>query len=190
LGEGRGGGGEKLPATHLPAGTLLAMAPMTPARALLLLVSGLVCLTTASGALVGVLLGGPTTALVTAACAGGAGLAAALFARRRALAHFAAAQRRAGAQGYAEGIAHGVLAHITAYEAAVFPCTGPDGVTPQERAARRTVAYRMAALDEVPQPVREAAADALAVLDEADRPAAQDALARLAALVRQEYARP
>jgi hypothetical protein len=166
------------------------MAPLTPARALLLLVTGLVCLTTASGALIGALFGGPATTLVTAACAGTTGLATALFARRRALTHFAAAQRRAGAQGYAEGIAHGVLAHITAYEAAVFPCTGPDGVTPQERVARRTVAYRTAALDEVPQPVREAAADALAVLDEADRPAARDALARLAALVRQEYARP
>ncbi|WP_406307732.1 hypothetical protein [Streptomyces griseoaurantiacus] len=166
------------------------MPPLTPARALLLLVSGLACLTTASGALVGALFGGPATALLAAACAGGAGLAGSLFARRRALAHFAAAQRRAGAQGYAEGIAHGVLAHVTAYEAAVFPCTGPGGVTPEERVARRTVAYRTAALEEVPQPVREAAADALAVLDEADRAAARDALARLATLVRQEYARP
>ncbi len=48
----------------------------------------------------------------------------------------------------------------------------------------------MAALDEVSQRVREAAADALAVLDAADRTAAQDALAQLAAVVRQEYARP
>jgi hypothetical protein len=172
------------------AGTLLGMAPITPARALLLLVGGLTCLMTAGGALVGVLFGGVRGALVTAVCAGAAGLAGSLLARRRALAHFAAARRQAGARGYAEGIAHGVLVHVAAYEAAVFPCTGPAGVTLQERAARRTVAYRMAALDEVPHPVREAAADALAVLDEADRSAAEEAMARLATLVRQEYARP
>lgn len=172
------------------AGRLQVMAPITPARALLLLVTGLVCLTTASGALVGALFAGARGALVAAACAGAAGALGALIFRRRALAHFAAAQRQAGMRGYAEGIAHGVLVHVAAYEAAVFPRTGPLGVTREERAARRTVAYRMAALDEVPQRVREAAADALAVLDAADRTRAEEALARLAAAVRKEYARP
>ncbi|MFF3907998.1 hypothetical protein ACFYZJ_18880 [Streptomyces sp. NPDC001848] len=166
------------------------MAPITPARALLLLVTGLVCLSTASGALIGSLLGGARAALVAAVCAGAAGALGALFFRRRALAHFAAARRQAGMRGYAEGIAHGVLVHVAAYEAAVFPRTGPLGVTPEERAARRTLAYRMAALEEVPQPVREAAADALAVLDAADRTRAEEALAQLAAVVRKEYARP
>ncbi|MCW7941236.1 hypothetical protein AAW14_03925 [Streptomyces hygroscopicus] len=166
------------------------MATITPARALLLLVSGLVCLTTASGALIGALFGGAGLALIAALCAGAGGALGALFFRRRALAHFAAAQRQAGVRGYAEGIAHGVLVHVAAYEAAVFPCTGPTGVTTEERAARRTLAYRMAALDEVPQPVREAAADALAVLDAADRSGTEEALAQLAAVVRQEYARP
>lgn len=166
------------------------MAPLTPARALLLLTSGLVCLLTASGALIGALFGGARIALVAGVCAGAAGAIGSLFVRRRALAHFAAAQRQAGARGYAEGIAHGVLVHIAAYEAAVFPRTGPSGVTPEERTARRTVAYRMAALEEVPRLVREAAADALAVLDEADRTRAEEALSQLAAVVRQEYARP
>jgi hypothetical protein len=166
------------------------MAPITPARALLLLTSGVVCLLTASGALIGALFGGAAVALVTAAGAGAAGALGSLFVRRRALAHFAAAQRQAGMRGYSEGIAHGVLLHVTAYEAAVFPRTGPAGVTAEERAARRNVAYRMAALDEVPRLVREAAADALAVLDEADRARAEEALAQLAAAVRQEYARP
>ncbi|GAA3864679.1 hypothetical protein ACWDR2_05840 [Streptomyces sp. NPDC003631] len=166
------------------------MTTITPARALLLLVSGLVCLTTASGALIGALFGGAGLALLTAAGAGAAGALGALFLRRRAWTHFEAARREAGMRGYADGIAHGVLLHIAAYEAAVFPRSGPTGVTPEERAARRTVAYRMAALDEVSQRVREAAADALAVLDAADRTAAQDALAQLAAVVRQEYARP
>ncbi|WP_055491090.1 hypothetical protein [Streptomyces sp. TP-A0356] len=166
------------------------MSTITPARALLLLVSGLVCLTTASGALIGALYGGARSALIAAVCAGAGGALGTLFFRRRALAHFATARRQAGARGYAEGIAHGVLLHVAAYEAAVFPRTGPAGVTPEERAARRTLAYRTAALDEVPQPVREAAADALAVLDAADRTGAEEALAQLAVAVRQEYARP
>ncbi|WP_320785216.1 hypothetical protein, partial [Streptomyces sp. CRN 30] len=110
--------------------------------------------------------------------------------RRRALAGFAAAHREAGLRGYAEGIANGVLLHVTVYEAAVFPRSGPAGVTPEERLARRTVAYRMAALDEVPRRVREAAADALAALDDADRARAEEALALLAGAVRKEYARP
>ncbi|MGV9245690.1 hypothetical protein [Streptomyces sp. NPDC003710] len=166
------------------------MAPITPARALRLLVTGLVCLTTASGALIGALFGGARIALAAAVCAGAATALCAFFFRRRALAHFAAARRQAGVRGYAEGIAHGVLLHVAAYEAAVFPHTGPTGVTAEERAARRTVAYRMAALDEVPRLVREAAADALAALDAADRTRAEEALAHLASTVRQEYARP
>ncbi|MGW1161578.1 hypothetical protein ACWD5Q_21890 [Streptomyces sp. NPDC002513] len=166
------------------------MAPITPARALRLLLTGLVCLTTASGALVGALLGGARIALVAAAGAGAATALAAFFFRRRALAYFAVARRQAGTRGYAEGIAHGVLLHIAVYEAAVFPRTGPTGVTPEERAARRTVAYRMAALDEVPRLVREAAADALAALDDADRARTEEALALLASTVRLEYARP
>ncbi|MEU6217775.1 hypothetical protein ABZ845_09680 [Streptomyces sp. NPDC047022] len=166
------------------------MAQITPARALLLLVGGLICLTTASGALIGALFGGAAVALAAAVCSGTAGALAALFFRRRALRHFATAQREAGTRGYAEGIAHGVLLHVAAYEAAVFPRSGPAGVSPEERAARRTLAYRMAALDEVPRLVREAAADTLAMLDAADRTGTEEALAQLAAAVRQEYARP
>ncbi|KPI05173.1 hypothetical protein OK074_0311 [Actinobacteria bacterium OK074] len=165
------------------------MAPLTPARALALFTRGLVCLLTASGALIGALFGGPAVALAAGAGAGAAGVLGALLLRRRATAHFAAAQRQAGQRGYAEGIAHGVLVQVAAYEAAVFPRTGPLGVTPEERSARRTVAYRMAALDEVPGPVREAAADALAVLDAADGDRSDEALARLATAVRREYIR-
>ncbi|GAA3831845.1 hypothetical protein ACFS5L_44830 [Streptomyces phyllanthi] len=166
------------------------MAPFTPARALLLLTTGLVCLLTAAGALIGALLGGAVAASAAGAGTGAAGLAGSFLVRRRALAGFATAQREAGVRGYAEGIAHGVLLHVTVYEAAVFPRSGPAGVTPEERLARRTIAYRMAALEEVPRRVREAAADALAALDEADRSRAEETLARLAGAVRQEYARP
>lgn len=166
------------------------MAPFTPARAIVLLTTGLVCLMTATGSLVGVLLGGAVVGLVTAAGAASAGLAGSFLVRRRALAGFAAAQRQAGVRGYPEGIAHGVLLHVSAYEAAVFPRSGPAGVTPEERLARRTIAYLMAALEEVPRHVREAAAATLAALDEADRTRAEETLARLAGAVRQDYARP
>jgi hypothetical protein len=172
------------------AGKLPGMAPLTPTRALLLLTIGLVCLMTATGAIVGALAGGAVAASTAAAGAGTAGLIGSVLARRRALAGFAAARREAGQRGYGEGIAHGVLLHTTVYEAAVFPRSGPTGVTPEERLARRTVAYRMAALEEVPRRVREAAADALAALDEGDRKRSEEALAQLAGAVRQEYARP
>lgn len=166
------------------------MAPFTPTRALMLLTGGLVCLLTATGAFVGALFGGLGTALLAAAGAGLAALAGSGVVRRRALAGFAAAHREAGLRGYAEGIANGVLMHVTVYEAAVFPRSGPAGVSAEERLARRTIAYRMAALEEVPRQVREAAADALAALDDADRARAEEALALLAGAVRQEYARP
>lgn len=166
------------------------MAPFPPARALLLLTIGLICLMTATGAIVGALLGGALLALMAATSAGAAGLVGSFLVRGRALAGFAAAQREAELRGYGEGIAHGVLLHIFVYEAAVFPRSGPAGVTSEERMARRTIAYRMAALEEVPRRVREAAADALAALDEGDRTRSEEALAQLAGAVRQEYARP
>ncbi|MDX2862357.1 hypothetical protein, partial [Streptomyces scabiei] len=168
---------------------LHVMATFTPARALLMLTTGLTCLLMAVGALIGALIGGGPVALGAAVCAGLVGMVGSLIVRRRAMAHFALAQRQAGQRGYAEGIAHGVLIHVTAYEAAVFPRTGPHGVSSEEREARRTIAYRMAALDEVPQRVRVAAADALALLDRTDREGAEEALARLATTVRLEYAR-
>jgi hypothetical protein len=166
------------------------MAPFTPARALLLLTSGLTCLLTAAAALIGALVGGGLVALAAAAGTAVVALTCSFWARRRAMTHFAAAHRQAGVRGYAEGIAHGVLLHVTVYESAVFPRSGPAGVTPEERLARRTIAYRMAALEEVPRSVREAAADALAALDEADRARAEEALTHLAGTVRREYARP
>ncbi|MGW7268144.1 hypothetical protein [Streptomyces sp. NPDC054842] len=165
------------------------MAPFTPARALLLLTGGLTCLLAATGGLVGALLGGTGIGLLAALAFAVTGAAASVLVRRRALADFGAAQRQAGARGYAEGIAHGVLVQVAAYEAAVFPRSGPSGVSPEERAARRSLAYRMAAVDEVPESVRKAAADALALLDRADRPAAEEALTELAAMVRREYVR-
>ncbi|WP_189111831.1 hypothetical protein [Streptomyces camponoticapitis] len=82
-----------------------------------------------------------------------------------------AALRAAGADGYAEGTADGVLFGILLYEAAVFPFT-PEGVGEEERHARRAAAYRIAAYDGLPRAVRLSAAEALEALDtglDADR---------------------
>lgn len=166
------------------------MASLTPARALLFLTGGLTCLLTAAAALIGALLADGLVALAAAAGTAVVALGCSYLTRRRALAQFAEARRQAGVRGYAEGIAHGVLLHVTVYESAVFPRSGPEGVSPEERLARRTIAYRMAALDEVPRRVREAAADALAALDDADRARAEGAMTELAGAVRREYARP
>lgn len=81
------------------------MASLTPARALLMLTTGLTCLLMAGGALIGALLGGGLVALGAAVCAGLVGMVGALIVRRRTMAHFAMAQRQAGQRGYAEGIA-------------------------------------------------------------------------------------
>lgn len=146
-----------------------------PARALLLVTSGITCLATAAGALVGLILDGSLAALILGA---GAALGS-LLVRRRATAAYERARTAVMARGYAEGIAQYVLLIVANYEAAVFPRTGPHGVTPEERAARRTDAYKIAAEEEVPHRVREAAANVLAALDDGDHErcgAAQTAL--------------
>jgi hypothetical protein len=60
----------------------------------------------------------------------------------------------------AEAVMHAVALH----EAAVFPVL-PGGVSIDERQARRTLAYRVAAYDGVPSSVRVAAAAALEAID-------------------------
>ncbi|WP_333753014.1 hypothetical protein [Streptomyces sp. IBSBF 2394] len=73
--------------------------------------------------------------------------------------------RAARGDGYAEGIADVVLMSIAMYEAAVFPLTS-DGVSDEEQEARRTVAYRLSAYDDLPRSVRVSAAAALEALDD------------------------
>ncbi|MFB8025949.1 MULTISPECIES: hypothetical protein [unclassified Streptomyces] len=159
------------------------MSPMTPARALLLVTSGIACLATAAGALVGLITQGPLLALVLGVCMGAGSAVGAFLVRRRAMAAYEGARKEAMSHGYAEGIAQYVLILVSTYEAAVFPRSGPDGVTPEERAARRTDAYKIAAQEEVPHSVREAAADALAALDDADRKRSAAALTVLSVTV-------
>lgn len=66
--------------------------------------------------------------------------------------------------GKAEATADAVLRAVTLYEAAVFPLTR-GGASTQEQQARRAVAYQLAAYDDLPLPVRVAAAQALESLD-------------------------
>ncbi|MFD9635584.1 hypothetical protein [Streptomyces violascens] len=71
------------------------------------------------------------------------------------------------------------------YEASVFPAS-PDGVTAEERAARRTYAYRVAAEDALPENIRRLAARVLAALDEGDHGRARDAIRELSQAVRKQ----
>ncbi|MFE4451371.1 hypothetical protein [Streptomyces sp. NPDC056796] len=166
------------------------MSPLTPARALLLVTSGIACLATAASALVGLVVGGPPAALVLGISAGAGSAVGAFLVRRRALASHARARTAVMAHGYAEGVAQYVLLIISNYAAAVFPRSGPHGVTPEERAARRTDAYRIAAEEEVPHRVREAAADVLAALDEGDRSGSAVAQTALVIAVREHARQP
>ncbi|WP_405453492.1 hypothetical protein [Streptomyces erythrochromogenes] len=67
--------------------------------------------------------------------------------------------------GYAEGVADAVLVCVATYQAAVFPLTA-FGISEEERAARRGVAYRVCAHEGLPQAVRVSAAAALEAVDE------------------------
>ncbi|MFJ2669145.1 hypothetical protein [Streptomyces sp. NPDC087525] len=69
------------------------------------------------------------------------------------------------ADGCAEGIADAVLVNIATYQAAAFPLP-PGGLTEEERDARRTPAYRVAAVDGLPSAVRVSAVDALNAVDQ------------------------
>ncbi|MFF3417558.1 hypothetical protein ACFYW9_23070 [Streptomyces sp. NPDC002698] len=143
--------------------------------------------TGAAGAAVGVAAGGWHYGLAVAATTGGGALLGGYMARNRAAQVFTAVEC-ATALGYADGLAHGVLAAVSNYEAAVFPVS-PGGVTEDERAGRRAVAYRLAAADGLPGPVRMATADALAALDEGSELTSAAAVRRLFAAVHRQTSR-
>ncbi|MEV7867801.1 hypothetical protein AB0P17_17220 [Streptomyces sp. NPDC088124] len=133
------------------------------ARIHLLVTFVLVTCAAVGGACIGLLFGGRAAALVTAGAAGlGAGIGS-FLARRQVLGFFR--PETAQADRYAEGIADAVLMSIATYQAAVFPLTH-DGVSEEERDARRTVAYRAAAYDGLPLAVRVSAAEALEAVDQ------------------------
>ncbi|MEW1724724.1 hypothetical protein [Streptomyces sp. NPDC093109] len=144
---------------------LLGMTSSLAARLHLLVTCMLVACATTGGACLGLLLGGWTTAVVAAGAAGlGAGIGS-FLARRRMRAFLQPEPDTVMADGYAEGIADAVLMSITTYQAAVFPLI-PDGVSDEERDARRTVAYRVTACDGLPRAVRVSAAEALEAVDQ------------------------
>ncbi|MGW1364992.1 hypothetical protein ACWCQP_47330 [Streptomyces chartreusis] len=78
-------------------------------------------------------------------------------------------QRIVVGDGRTEAVADAVLRAITLYEAAVFPLT-PAGASTKEQQARRTVAYQLAAHDDLPLSVRVTAAEALETLDQGQDP--------------------
>ncbi|MFE1230295.1 hypothetical protein [Streptomyces sp. NPDC058745] len=132
---------------------------------------------TVSGAVLGYLAAGPWAAVAGAVFACSSALVSWAWARRSVAGRLEEARTR----GYGEGAADAVYGEMAAYNAAVFPLSGPDGVTDAERQARRRVAYRAASFDGLPHSVREAAAGALAVLDAGnDQKAAERALGLLA----------
>ncbi|MCZ1011880.1 hypothetical protein [Streptomyces lydicus] len=158
------------------------MAALTFPRALVVVTSGIVFLI---AGLLGALLDGWEGALAAGLPASFAAALGSVIVRRRATAAYDDAREEAMERGYAEGIAQYVHVAIANYEAAVFPLSGPDGVIPEERTARRTSAYKIASFDGVPTQVRKAAATALAALDDADLACATDAMKALASAVHQ-----
>jgi hypothetical protein len=135
------------------------------ARVHLMITAVLVLCGAVAGALLGLFLGGrPGAQVLAGAAAVGAGIGS-LLARRRITALFQPDRAAVSGDGYAEGLADAALVCIATYEAAVFPLT-PDGVTREEREARRRIAYRISAYDGLPHRVQISAAAALEAIDE------------------------
>ncbi|AWI32623.1 hypothetical protein [Streptomyces tirandamycinicus] len=155
------------------------MARHDPRREYLLLMTTMVTCAAAIGAALGAILEGPALGLIAAVSLGGGTAIGTQLVRRRTLANLTKARGEAAARGYAEGIAHMTLVKIAMYEASVFPLSGDDAVSAEERRARRATAYQVAATEELPHSVREAAAAALAVLDAGSRDRAREAMQTL-----------
>ncbi|WP_328884911.1 hypothetical protein [Streptomyces sp. NBC_00316] len=160
------------------------MTTPTPQQARILIAAFAVTLMTVLGAAGGYLLDGPVAAAGAGVSTGCGALLGTFLVRGR------QARQEAALRGYADGIAHMVLAHTAAYEAAVFPVSGPGAVTPQERQARRTRSYAVAAEEALPHPVRRAAAAALAALDHGNATASREAMQNLFFAVHEETVRP
>ncbi|MFD9822011.1 FliH/SctL family protein [Streptomyces violascens] len=161
------------------------MPSLTPARAALLSGIAVTCAMASIGALIGALMGGPGAAGVYALIAGCAAALGSFLIGRPSLANFFAVRQAAHERGFAEGHSHGLLLGVAQYEASVFPAS-PDGVTAEERAARRTYAYRVAAEDALPENIRRLAARVLAALDEGDHGRARGAIRELSQAVRKQ----
>jgi hypothetical protein len=154
------------------------------ARAHLLITALLALAAAALAAFGGLLLGGPAMAALSGVVTGAGACAGSFLVRRRVFADLRKAEGQASAEGFAEGLSQGVLLGVATYQAAAFPLAGPGSVTVEERAARRTLAYRIAADDGLPHTLRTAAAAALEAIDDGlDDGRARDAVRRLALAV-------
>lgn len=160
------------------------------ARAHLLITALLALAAAALAAFGGLLLGGPGTAALSGIVTGAGSCAGSFLVRRRVFADLRNAQGQAALEGFAEGLSQGVLLGVATYQAAVFPLAGPGSVTFDERVARRTIAYRIAADDGLPHSVRTAAAAALEAIDDGlDNGRARDAVQQLALAVYEQRGR-
>ncbi|MET7498052.1 hypothetical protein ABZV61_41800 [Streptomyces sp900116325] len=165
------------------------MTPKMPHARMLITAIVATVTTTILGAVGGYLLGGPDGGAIAAASIGFGALLSSFLVRGRVVGRVTQSRQDAARQGYADGIAHMILAHMAAYEAAVFPVSGPGAVTPQERAARRTRSYAVAAEEALPHAVRRAAAAALAALDHGNVTASQEAMQNLLFAVHEQTVR-
>jgi hypothetical protein len=166
----------------LPVCILLGM-KISPSALLYAALALSVTCTAGIGSYAGFQLGGRLGSLAGAVVAAVGILAAVRITLALAGLRVAATVRAVLGDGHAQGTADTVLTGITLYEAAAFPLID-GGTSAQERQARRTVAYRLAACDGLPRPVRVAAAAALEVIDAGlDRNEARDAVNELAILI-------
>ncbi|MER6230948.1 hypothetical protein ABT169_17615 [Streptomyces sp. NPDC001616] len=158
------------------------MSPMTPARAHLLITLGIAALMALLGGLLGALIDSWDTGLVAGTVAAAFSVVGSFLTRKRSTTGYDSARNAAMEHGYSAGVAQYVLLTAATYEAAVFPQT-PDGVASRERDARRASAYAIAAREDVPEPVRQAAAEALAALDAGNRTRTSKAMQELSGSV-------
>jgi hypothetical protein len=115
--------------------------------------------------------------------AGGAWMCLVVFLGRRAGTAVPPGVHEAYAVGRAGRLSLRVLRLVTAYERAAFgPHRGDGGA--------RAAAYLLAAHDDLPEPVRRAAAAALAAIDHHDGPAGDRAVAVLSTRVREQAPGP
>lgn len=127
--------------------------------------AALVTLVAALAAVSGLLLNGTLTAAVWAVAGGGGTALGTLLVRRWVLATIQETRGKAMELGYADGIGHMVVVALHTYAAAVFPMTGPGGVSVAERRKRRDLAYQLTATEGLPHHIAARAAAALESID-------------------------
>ncbi|MFF5900188.1 hypothetical protein ACFY8O_30280 [Streptomyces argenteolus] len=162
----------------------------TPTGAHRRIATALVTCVAVLAAVSGFLLDGSLTATVWAAAGGGGTALGAFVVRRRFLATLEETRGKAMELGYADGIGDMVVVGLHTYAAAVFPMTGPGGVSRAERLKRRDLAYQLTATEGLPHRIAERAAAALEAIDDGRDPKqVQGALGDLMSAVHEQRRR-